>query len=200
MRPVRGAKGIVHVKIAQLGKRLGELRIVGLLTGLEPNILEQRDIAVLHVVDDFFRHVADGVVTENDGMMDQGMQIFADWPKRIFFHRLSLRPAKMGHQNSFRAMFAEIIDGGQAFADPGVIGHANFTAANLGRHVKSTRTSPRFPPTSRSRTESFAIIYSYSWSCSRSVSQHFHQLHAAIAVAPFIIVPADHFYEAITRH
>src|SRR5262249_54519264 len=92
-----------------------------------------------------FRHVADGVVTENDGMMDQGMQIFADWPKRIFFHRLSLRPAKMGHQNSFRAMFAEIIDGGQAFADPSVISHANFTAANLGRHVKVYPHQHAFP-------------------------------------------------------
>lgn len=29
------------------------------------------------------------------------------------------------------------------------------------------------------------------------LSQHFHQLHAAIAVAPLIIIPADHFYEAI---
>jgi hypothetical protein len=33
MRPVRRAKGIVHVKIAQLGKRLGEFWIVRLLTG-----------------------------------------------------------------------------------------------------------------------------------------------------------------------
>src|SRR5262249_44032453 len=66
--------------------------------------------------------------------------------------------------------------------------------------LKSTRTSTRFPRTSRSRTESFAIIYSYCCSSSRSVSQHFHQLHAPIAVAPLIIVPADHFYETIAHH
>ena len=80
MRPVRGAKGIVHIKIAQLGERLGELWIVRLLTGLKPNILQQRDIAVLHVLNDFLRHVADRVMTENHGMVDQRMQIFADWP------------------------------------------------------------------------------------------------------------------------
>src|SRR6266571_8516649 len=106
MRPVRRAKGIVHIKIAQLGERLGELWIVRLLTRLKPNILEQRDIAVLHVLNDFLRHVTNGVVTENDGLMDQRMQIFADWPKRIFLRRLALGPAKVRRQNSFRAMFA----------------------------------------------------------------------------------------------
>ena len=40
MRPMRGAKGIVHIQIAQLGERLGELWIVRLLTGLKPNILQ----------------------------------------------------------------------------------------------------------------------------------------------------------------
>jgi hypothetical protein len=40
MRPVRGTEGIVHVKIAHLGERLGELWIIRFLTRLEPNILE----------------------------------------------------------------------------------------------------------------------------------------------------------------
>ena len=40
MRPVRGAESIVDVKIAQLGKRLGEFWIIRLLTGLKPNILQ----------------------------------------------------------------------------------------------------------------------------------------------------------------
>ena len=71
MRAMRGAKGIVHVKITQLGERLGELWIVRLFTGLKPNILEQCDIAVLHVLNNFLRHIANGVVTENDRMMDQ---------------------------------------------------------------------------------------------------------------------------------
>src|SRR6188472_1608962 len=71
MRPVRGAESIVHVKITQLGKRLGEFWIVRLLARVETNIFEQRDIAVLHVLNDFLRHVTNGVVTENDGVMDR---------------------------------------------------------------------------------------------------------------------------------
>src|SRR4249919_1539522 len=65
--------------------------------------------------------------------------------------------------------------------------------------LKSTRTNTRFPRTSRSRTETLAISYSCFCSCSRLVSQHFHQLHAPIAVAPLIVIPADHFYEAIAH-
>ena len=50
MRAVRGAKGIVHVKIGRLGKRFGEFWIIRFLTWVKPNILEQRDIAILHDV------------------------------------------------------------------------------------------------------------------------------------------------------
>src|SRR6476619_2818214 len=113
MRAMRGAKGIIYVKIAQLGKRFGEFWIVRFLTGLKSNILEQRDIAVLHVASDFLRHITNGVVAENDGMMDQGMQVFADWSKRIFLNRLALGPAKVRHQNGFRAVFATVHDGRQ---------------------------------------------------------------------------------------
>src|SRR5438034_2187181 len=31
-------------------------------------------------------------------------------------------------------------------------------------------------------------------------SHHFHQLHATIAVAPFVIVPANYLYESIADH
>src|SRR4029077_12714679 len=145
MRAVRGAKGIVYVKIAQLGKRFGEFWIIRFLTGLKANILEQRDIAVLHVVNDFLRHITNGVVAENDGMMDQGMQVFANWPKRIFVNRLALGPAEMGHQNCLRAVIAKVIDGRQAFADSGVISDANFAAANFGWHVEVHPHQHAFP-------------------------------------------------------
>src|SRR4029078_1843473 len=71
--------------------------------------------------------------------------------------------------------------------------------------LKSTRTSTRFPRTSRSRTESFILQLKTSASRSTStimtglIRQQFHQLHAAIAVAPFVIIPADHLYEAVAH-
>src|SRR6478609_4689826 len=65
--------------------------------------------------------------------------------------------------------------------------------------LKSTRTSTRFPRTSRSRTETFAIIYSCSAREWPLFSQHFHQLDAAIAVAPLVVIPADHLHETIAH-
>ena len=137
MRPVRSAKSIVYIKIAKLGERLGEFWVVCFFTGLKTNILQQRDIAVLHVLNDFLRHIASGVVTEDDRLMNERMQIFADRAKRIFLRRFPLGPAKMRHQNNFGAMFAKVIDGRQAFPDSGVIGDANL-AAGLA-NVKSPR-------------------------------------------------------------
>src|SRR6478672_4773805 len=145
MRAVRSPKGIVHVKITQLGKRPSEFWIICFLTGLKSNILEQRDIAVLHVVNDFLWHVPSGVVTENDGVMDQGMQVIADWSKRIFLNWLAFGAAKVRHQDSFRAVFAEIIDGRQAFADSGVISYSNFAAAHFGWHIEVHPHQHAFP-------------------------------------------------------
>ena len=30
--------------------------------------------------------------------------------------------------------------------------------------------------------------------------EHFHQFYAPIAVAPFVIVPANHFHEPVAKH
>src|SRR5215475_9493771 len=136
MRPVRGAEGIIHVKISQLGERLGEFWIIRLFTRLKPNVFEQRNIAVLNVLNDFLRHVTDRVMTKNDGLVNQRMQIFAYGPKRIFLRRLSLGPAEVRHQNSFRAVFAQVVDGRQTFADSRVISDTNFATANFRRHVE----------------------------------------------------------------
>ena len=114
------------------------------------------------MVDNFLWQVTDGVATENDRMMDQGMQIFADWPKRIFFCRLPLRPAEMGHQNNFRPVFAQIIDGRQAFADSRVISDANFATANFSRHVKIHTYQHAFPADVEITDRKLCHIYSCS--------------------------------------
>jgi hypothetical protein len=110
--PVRGAERVVHIKIAKFRQRLRKFRIVGFLPWLEPKILKQRNVAAPHVINDFLWHVADRVLTENDGVVNQRMQIFANRAKRIFFHRLSFGPAKMRHQNGFGTVLAQVVDAG----------------------------------------------------------------------------------------
>ena len=97
------------------------------------------------MLNNFLRHVTNGVVAENDGMMDQRIQILADWAKRIFFRWLSLRPAEVRHQNGFRTVFAKVVDGRQGFPDSCVIGDPNLAAANFSWHIEVHAHQHAFP-------------------------------------------------------
>jgi hypothetical protein len=70
MRTMRGAKSIVNVNISELRQRFSEPRIIRFFLGLEPEVLELDDIAIVHVRDDFLRRAADRVVAEYDRMID----------------------------------------------------------------------------------------------------------------------------------
>ena len=59
--------------------------------------------------------------------------------------------------------------------------------------LKSTRTSTRFPETSRSLTESFK-----GWG-PFLLAEDFEHLDAAVAVAPLVVVPADDFEELVAE-
>src|SRR4030095_2593653 len=136
MRAMSRAECIVDVEIAQLRQRFRELRIVRFFPRLEADVLEQSYIAVLHMLNDFFRHLPNGVVTKNNRLMDERMQLFADRTKGIFWHRLSVGPAKMRHQYCFRALFTQVVDRRQAFPNPRVISNADLSTAIFSRHVE----------------------------------------------------------------
>src|SRR6266513_3038926 len=76
---MRCAKGVVHIQIAKFCESLSEFWIVRFLFLLEADVLEQSDIANLHMTDDFFRHLANRLLAENDWLMDELVQIIADW-------------------------------------------------------------------------------------------------------------------------
>src|SRR5204863_422058 len=80
--------------------------------------------------------------------------------------------------------------------------------------LKSTRINTRLPRTSRSRKQSLAISPTPArdqskFSCfdheqeheqDTLFPQHFHQFHAAVAVAPLVVVPTDYFRETVSKH
>src|SRR5437763_1011709 len=76
---MRCPKGVVHIQIAKFRERLREFWIVRFLFWLEADVLEQSDIANLHMIDDFFWRVANRLLAENDRLMDERVQIIADW-------------------------------------------------------------------------------------------------------------------------
>ena len=81
MGAMRRAERIVYIKITEFRECFREFRIVRFFLRLETDILEQSDIAILHVANDFFWNLTNCVVTENDGLMDKRMQIIADGTK-----------------------------------------------------------------------------------------------------------------------
>ena len=64
VRAMRRAESIVHVKVAEFRQRFRKRGIVRFFARMEPDVLEQRDVAFLHVSDDLFRDFPDRVVTE----------------------------------------------------------------------------------------------------------------------------------------
>src|SRR5262245_58851463 len=69
-------------------------------------------------------------------MMNQLMQILSDRTKRIYFHALSLGSAKVRHQNFFRAVLAQIIDGRRTLPDSRVVSDLDLAVPEFCRHVK----------------------------------------------------------------
>src|SRR5439155_2274059 len=108
-----GPKRIVHIEIAKFCERFRKLRIIGFFFRLEADVLEQSDIAVLHVVKDLLRRFPDRNVTEYHWLMNERVQVIADRAERIFLDALPFGPAKVRHQNRFSAMLPKVIDRGE---------------------------------------------------------------------------------------
>src|SRR5438552_15521004 len=103
---MRGPEGIIDIDVAEFRESTGELWIVCFLPGMKTQILQERDVAILHRGDDLFRHLAHYVVTEDDRLIDQGVQMIAHWSERVFVDRFSILPAAVRHQNRFRLFLA----------------------------------------------------------------------------------------------
>src|SRR5207253_4744348 len=136
VRAMRGPEGIIDIDVAEFRESTGELWVVRFLPGMKTQIFQERDVAVLHRGDDLFRHLANYVVTEDDRLIDQGVQMIADWSERVFLDTFSLRPAEVRHQNRLRLLLAQIIDCRQRFPNSCVVGDFNFVAVLFDRHIE----------------------------------------------------------------
>src|ERR1043166_5812975 len=56
--------------------------------------------------------------------------------QRIFFDPFALGPAKVRHQNAFRAVFPQPVDGRQRFPNPGIISDLNLAVLFLDRNIE----------------------------------------------------------------
>ncbi len=142
---MRTAEGVVDINLAETGQGLSEGRIVFLFLSMEPDVLEQSYFAFRHPGNEVFGFLADAIGAKKDRLSNQLLKSGCHRPKRIFFDRLALWPAEMRHQNNFRAMLAQIVDRGQAFANSRIIGHYLVALALLQRHIEVHPHKDAFP-------------------------------------------------------
>ena len=94
---MRRTERVVHINIAEFSQGFGKRRIVSFFPRKKTNVLDQRDIALFHMGDDFFRNFPDRFVAERNRVANQCVQVIRDRPKRILRDRLPLRSPEMRH-------------------------------------------------------------------------------------------------------
>ena len=130
MRPMRGAERVVDVVLRQVRQLPGKLLVVGFFFGMEAQVLQQERLAFFQLSCNFLRLGPNTLGTEADVLAAR--QFFVEQHAQPLRHRLqahlriglALRPAQVRCQNQARSVTQGVLDGGQGFADAGVVHHA----------------------------------------------------------------------------
>ena len=120
--PVRRSECIVDVDIGVRRERLGEVRVVGLLLGVESEVLQHEDLARAHALDRVLRSDPEGIPGDRYVAPDQLGQACPDGPQPQPVLDLPLRPAEVAGQDHRRSPLQQEANGGEAGADSGVVG------------------------------------------------------------------------------
>ena len=137
---MRRSERVVHVVVAELGELPGELGIVGFLFRVEAQVLEQQRLSLFQLGRHLFGLRADAVGREADVLA--AAQNFVEQDAQALGHRLqahlriglALGTAQVRGQNQARAVTQRVLDGGQGFADAGVVHHPSVVERNVEVH------------------------------------------------------------------
>ena len=122
------AEGVVYVEVAERGELGGELGIIGLLLGMEAQVLQQQGLAGLELARHLQRDVADAVrrkcdvLREIEDLFEQQAQTRHQWAQTHRLHWLALGPAEVRAQDDLGLVAKSVLQGGKGLADAGVIG------------------------------------------------------------------------------
>ena len=131
VRPVRRREGVVDIDLAQGRQGRREHRVVLLLAGMEPRILQQQDFTLRQRRSRLLGGPADAVFRKAHGHAQDALQLAPDLGKRHLGHRLALRASEMRHQHRLAAPVHDVAHRGHDPLDAGGVGHT----AVLDRHV-----------------------------------------------------------------
>ena len=121
MRAVRGTERIVDVDFAERRQRACEIGIVRFLLGMEANVLEQQDVAVLQFGDRVGGDVADAVAGERDRRAEPLVQFGRHRTQRHGRHGFPVRAAEVREDDRLRAVLLQVAQRAECRFDAGRI-------------------------------------------------------------------------------
>src|ERR1700693_627996 len=95
VRPMRGAEGIVHKKVAKPGKRPRQPLIVFLLTAEEAGVLEEKNLSRLEVLAGLERLVRISGLDEDHGTTGQLLEPIRHRLQRVLRIGFAFGPSKL---------------------------------------------------------------------------------------------------------
>ncbi len=127
---MRRRKGVVDPEVAELCQFGDKGRIVLFFLFMETGVFQAEDIAVLHRGDGLLRDVADAILGESDGLVDELRQCRRDRLQR-FLGIAPLGPAEMREQDDLAALAGNFGDGGRDALEPRGVGDAAILHGNI---------------------------------------------------------------------
>jgi hypothetical protein len=125
---VHRAEGVVDVRLGQSRELVGEGAPLGVvlagLTGVEPQVLQQRHLATGEPVHRRPRRLPHRVGGDGDRRAEQRPEPGADRRQRVLRIGRALRPAEMRHHDHRRSRVPQGGDGRQDSPDAAVVGNA----------------------------------------------------------------------------
>lgn len=130
---VSGSKGVVDVDISELGEgstelldglgvglgllALGILR-GSLLLGVEAEVLQEDNLAVLGLGDVLLGLLSDAVLEEGDGLGDERLELLGDGSERVLVDDVTVGAAEVRHEDHGRSSIVEsVLDGRDGSGD-----------------------------------------------------------------------------------
>jgi hypothetical protein len=92
MRPMRGAKRIVHVNVAQRGELFRKTVVVLLFFGMEAKVFEQQHIAIAQSIDGGCRKFANTIVSKRNRLPKQLGKMLRNRPETVLLNAFTLGP------------------------------------------------------------------------------------------------------------
>ena len=123
VRAVDRPEGVRHEYVPEAGHLGREVGVVGRLARQEARVLEQHHRSRSGPVHARLGGVADGLVAEHDGRVEECVQHGGDRTQRVGRVRRALRTAEVRHQHRRAARVQDGLDRGQRAPDARVVGH-----------------------------------------------------------------------------